>query len=157
MAWQSIRGSASFVIKSRKLSASSSMITHVASGDGSSLAAWRSSSGTRPRVYECQSRLARSLWWICARLPEGRFPPRVDESYVLRRRIEWIDAFDVVKLFTGRRPRFTAQQLYGNDPAVIAAYSTALRGPCQPLLVGDESLWARLRRQRTARIAHTAG
>lgn len=89
-------------------------------------------------------------------LPEGGFPPRADEHHASRRRIEWFDAFDAVKLVTGRRPRFDTQQLYGNDLVVIAAYSSALRDPCRPLLLGDEGLWARLRRQRRARIAHWA-
>lgn len=89
-------------------------------------------------------------------LPEAGFPPYADEGYASERRIEWFDAFDAVKLVTGRRPRFDAQQLYGNDQTVIAAYSSALRDSCRPLLLDDGGLWARLRRQRTARIAHWA-
>jgi hypothetical protein len=112
---------------------------------------WNATTGIRASVQSREEFVVE----LCP-LPEGSFPPRADERYASRRRIEWFDAFDVVKLVTGRRPRFTAQQLYGNDPAVIAAYSSALKGPCWPLLVGDEGLWARLRRQRTARIAHPA-
>ncbi|MEE6259110.1 hypothetical protein [Plantactinospora sonchi] len=86
-------------------------------------------------------------------LPEGRFPPRVDE-HGGRRRIEWYDAFDAVKLVTKRRPRFDQRQLFENHPAVIAAYADALRGPCQSLLRGEEEMWARLRRQIRARIGY---
>jgi hypothetical protein len=86
-------------------------------------------------------------------MPERRFPPRPEE-YGARQRIEWFDSFDVVKLVTGRRPRFSTRQLYGSDPEVIAAYADAIRGPCEPLLSGDPVLWSRLRRQRRARIAY---
>jgi hypothetical protein len=86
-------------------------------------------------------------------IPEGTFPPGPHE-YGARQRIEWYDAFDVVRLVTGRRPRFTDRQLYGNDPVVITAYADALRGPCRSLLRGDTAMWARLRRQRAARIAY---
>jgi hypothetical protein len=86
-------------------------------------------------------------------LPEGRFPPRIDE-YGARQRIEWYDVFDALKLLIGRRPRFDVRQLYGNDPVVIAAYADALRGPCQSLLHGDAVAWNRLRRQRRARLAY---
>jgi hypothetical protein len=113
---------------------------------------WNQTTGVRASV---QTR-AEFIVHLCP-LPEGGFPPRADEHYASRRRIEWFDAFDVVKLATGRRPQFSAQQLYGNDPAVIGAYSSTLKGPCQPLLAGNEGQWARLRRQRTARIAHWAG
>jgi hypothetical protein len=91
---------------------------------------------------------------LCA-IPEGTFPPRPHE-YGARPRIEWYDAFDVVKLVTGRRPRFTDRQLYGNDLVVIAAYVDALRGPCRSLLQGDMAMWARLCRQRAARIAYSS-
>jgi hypothetical protein len=82
------------------------------------------------------------------------FPPRVDD-YVANRKIEWFDAWDVERLVTGRRlwTRFSSEQLYGPDLAVIAAYAEALRGPCRPLLSGDAAMWERLRRQRRARIA----
>jgi hypothetical protein len=113
---------------------------------------WNGTTGVRASVQSREEFVVH----LCP-LPEGGFPPRADEPYASQRRVEWFDAFDVVKLVTGRRPQFTVQQLYGNDPAVIAAYSSALEGPCRPLLVGDEGLWARLRRQRTARIAHPAG
>jgi hypothetical protein len=80
-------------------------------------------------------------------IPEGRFPPRADE-FGARQRIEWFDAFDVVTLVSGRSPQFTDRQLYGNDPAVIADYAEAVRGPCQSLLRGDPALWAKVRAQR---------
>jgi hypothetical protein len=53
-----------------------------------------------------------------------------------------------------RRLRFSNEQLFGTDPLVIAAYADALRGPARTLLDGDPDLWARLRRQRRARIAY---
>jgi hypothetical protein len=110
---------------------------------------WNATTGVRASIETREEFVVH----LCP-LPEGRFPPPANEHYASRRRIEWFDAFDVVALVTGRRPRFTAEQLYGNDPAVVTAYSSALSGPCRPLLVGDEGLWARLRRQRTARIAY---
>ncbi|MFC6020309.1 hypothetical protein ACFP2T_29580 [Plantactinospora solaniradicis] len=86
-------------------------------------------------------------------LPEGGFPPRKDE-YGAGRRIQWFDAFQAVKLVTGERPRFSDNQLYGNDQAVLDAYADALRGPCRPLLRStDDPLWARLERQLNGVIA----
>lgn len=110
---------------------------------------WNSTTGVRASV---QTREEFAVH-LCA-LPEGSFPPRSDEHYASRRRIEWFDAFDVVKLVTGRRPQFNPQQLYGNDPLVIIAYADALKGPCRPLLQGEASMWARLRRQQAARFAY---
>lgn len=112
---------------------------------------WNATTGVRASVQTREEFVVH----LCP-LPDGGFPPPADEHYASRGRIEWFDAFDMVTLAIGRRPRFTARQLYGNDPAVVMAYSSALRGACQPLLVGDESLWARLRRQRAARIAYWA-
>src|SRR5262249_46846155 len=113
---------------------------------------WNATTGVRASVHTREEFAVH----LCP-LPEGGFPPRADDPYVSLRRVEWFDAFDAVKLITGRRPQFSTQQLYGNDPAVIAAYSSALKGPCRPLLNGDEGLCARLRRQRTARIAYWQG
>ena len=89
-------------------------------------------------------------------MPAAKFPPRPGE-YGARRRIEWYDAFDVVTLVSGRRPQFTPRELYGHDPVVIAAYADAVHGPCQSLLHGDPTLWARLRAQREARVAEWRG
>jgi hypothetical protein len=113
---------------------------------------WNATTGIRTSVQAREEFVVH----LCP-LPDGGFPPRADEPYASRRRIEWFDAFDVVELVTGQRPQFTTEQLYGNDPAVIAGYTSALKGPCQPLLVGDDRLWAGLRRQRMARIAHRSG
>jgi hypothetical protein len=110
---------------------------------------WNATTGVRASV---QTREEFAVH-LCP-LPEAGFPPRTDEPYVSLRRVEWFDAFDAVKLIGGQRPQFSTQQLYGNDPTVIAAYSSALKGPCRQLLNGDEGLWSRLRRQRTARIAY---
>ncbi|MBE1492281.1 hypothetical protein [Plantactinospora soyae] len=80
-------------------------------------------------------------------LPEDGFPPRKDE-YGARLRIDWFDAFYVVTLVTGKRPKFSQEQVYGNDQAVLDAYADALRGPCRPLLHdAEDPLWARLGRQ----------
>lgn len=108
---------------------------------------WNRTTGVRVRVEPREEFVVH----LCP-LPEGRFPPRADE-YGASRRIEWYDAFDMVELATGRRPRFDPGQLYGNDPAVITAYADALRGPCRSLLCGEDAVWVPLRRQRRARIA----
>lgn len=101
---------------------------------------WNTTTGVRVKV-EPRDEFAVDL---CP-LPEGRFPPRTDE-YGGRRRIDWYHAFYAVKLLTGHRPRFDRRQLYENHPTVITAFADALRGPCQPLLRGDEEMWVRLRR-----------
>jgi hypothetical protein len=113
---------------------------------------WNATTGVRASVQTREEFVVH----LCP-LPEGGFPPSADEPYTSQRRNEWFDAFEVLELVTGRRPQFNVQQLYGNDPVVIAAYSSALQGPCQPLLLGDEGLWARLRRRRTARVVHRPG
>ncbi|MEV6810856.1 hypothetical protein [Micromonospora sp. NPDC051296] len=104
---------------------------------------WNETTGVRASVQAREEFVVH----LCP-LPDEGFPPRADKRHGSRRHIEWFDAFDVVALVTGRRPRFAGQQLFGNDPAVVAAYSSALRGPCQPLLLGDEGLWERLRTAR---------
>ncbi|MFY1686910.1 hypothetical protein [Plantactinospora sp. WMMB782] len=109
---------------------------------------WNGTTGVRVKVEYREE-----FTVLLCPLPEGRFPPRIGE-YDRQPRIEWHDAFDVVKLVTGRRPRFDRRQLYGNHPAVIAAYADALRGPGQALLRGEAELWARLRRQIRARIGY---
>lgn len=91
---------------------------------------------------------------LCPLPEEGFPPPRLSMRDADRRYIEWFDAFDVVKLVTGRRPRFDVRELCGKDPVVIVAYADALRSPCRSLPQGETSMWTRLRRQRTARIAY---
>jgi hypothetical protein len=115
---------------------------------GMELFYWNTAAGVRVSTQAREEFAAHLCPW-----PEADFPPRIHGHDGRLRRIEWFDALDAVKLVTGRRPKFTTEELFGNDPAVIAAYASALRGPCQPLLHGDQSLWPRLRRQRTARIA----
>jgi hypothetical protein len=110
---------------------------------------WNTTTGIRVSVQAREEFVAH----LCP-LSRGGFPPGSDRSGADRSRIEWFDAFDAVKLVTGRRPRLNSQQLYGNDPAIIAAYASAIQGPCWPLLSVDNQLWTRLRRQRTARIAY---
>jgi hypothetical protein len=110
---------------------------------------WNATTGVRAYVESREEFTVQ----LCP-MPHAPFPPRVDD-YRANQKIEWFDAWDVERLVTGHQlwKRFSAEQRYGTDPAVVAAYAEALRGPCRPLLGGDPELWGRLRRQRETRMA----